>query len=48
MQPYFFPYLGRFSLIAECDEWIVFDTSQYTKRNWINRNRVLHPAAGWQ
>ena len=46
MQPYFFPYLGHFSLIAACDEWIVFDISQYTPRSWMNRNRVLHPAGG--
>ncbi|GAC1346239.1 MAG: hypothetical protein NVSMB18_27890 [Acetobacteraceae bacterium] len=46
MQPYFFPYLGHFSLIAACDEWIVFDVSQYTPRTWINRNRILHPTAG--
>ena len=48
MQPYFFPYLGHLSLIAACDEWIVFDISQYTPRTWMNRNRVLHPAGGCQ
>ena len=48
MQPYFFPYLGHFSLIAACDEWIVFDICQYAKRSWMNRNRVLHPNGGWQ
>ena len=48
MQPYFLPYLGHFSLIAACDEWIVFDICQYAKRGWMNRNRVLHPAGGWQ
>ena len=47
MQPYFFPYLGHFSLVAACDEWVVFDISQYAKRGWMNRNRVLHPAGGW-
>jgi len=46
MQPYFFPYLGHFSLIAACDEWIVFDISQYTPKTWMNRNRVLNPAGG--
>jgi hypothetical protein len=48
MQPYFFPYLGHFSLIAAADEWIVFDISQYTPRSWMNRNRILHPAGGWK
>jgi hypothetical protein len=48
MQPYFFPYLGHFALIAAVDEWIVFDISQYTRKSWISRNRVLHPESGWQ
>ena len=48
MQPYFFPYLGHFSLIAAVDEWIVFDVTQYTPKSWMNRNRVLHPSSGWQ
>ena len=47
MQPYFFPYLGHFGLIASVDEWIVFDVTQYTPKTWMNRNRVLHPAEGW-
>lgn len=46
MQPYFFPYLGHFSLIANTDEWIVFDITQYTPKTWMNRNRVLHPKEG--
>jgi len=48
MQPYFFPYLGYFSLIAAVDNWVVFDTSQYTPKTWMNRNRILHPKEGWQ
>jgi hypothetical protein len=48
MQPYFFPYLGHFALIAAVDEWIVFDVSQYTRKSWINRNRILRPEGGWQ
>lgn len=48
MQPYFFPYLGHFALIAAVDEWVVFDIPQYTRKSWINRNRVLHPRGGWQ
>lgn len=48
MQPYFFPYLGHFSLIASVDKWIVFDITQYTKERWMNRNRILHPNSGWQ
>ncbi|NOT14054.1 MAG: WbqC family protein [Methylotenera sp.] len=48
MQPYFFPYLGHFSLINAVDQWIVFDVTQYTPKTWMNRNRILHPNAGWQ
>lgn len=48
MQPYFFPYLGYFDLIYNADRWIVFDTPQYIKNGWVNRNRILHPSKGWQ
>jgi hypothetical protein len=48
MQPYFLPYLGYFDLLNITDEWIVFDTPQYMRHGWINRNRVLHPQEGWQ
>ncbi len=48
MQPYFFPYLGYFDLIHSTDRWIVFDTVQYIRKGWINRNRILHPTKGWQ
>jgi len=48
MQPYFFPYLGYFDLINQTEEWIVFDTVQYIRHGWVNRNRVLHPKQGWQ
>lgn len=43
MQPYFFPYLGYFSLIKNVDKWIVFDTVQYIEHGWVNRNRIIHP-----
>ncbi len=48
MQPYFFPYLGHFSLIHATDFWVIFDVSQYKPKSWMNRNRVLHPSKGWQ
>lgn len=43
MQPYFYPYLGYYSLIKNTDKWIVFDTVQYIEHGWINRNRIIHP-----
>jgi WbqC-like protein family len=47
MQPYFFPYLGYFSLIAQSDAWVVFDSAQYTPKTWMNRNRVMRADVGW-
>lgn len=41
MQPYFFPYIGYFQLIAATDVFIVYDNIKYTKKGWINRNRML-------
>lgn len=48
MQPYFFPYLGYYELMARTDRWIVFDVVKYTPKSWMNRNRILHPTQGWQ
>ena len=47
-QPYFFPYLGYFGLIKNTDRWIVFDTPQFQKHGWIERNRIIKPVQGWQ
>jgi hypothetical protein len=47
MQPYFFPYLGYFSLMKNTDAFILLDTVQFIKHGWIERNRVLHPNTGW-
>lgn len=41
MQPYFFPYIGYFSLINHVDQFVFFDTPQYITHGWVNRNRVL-------
>jgi hypothetical protein len=41
MQPYFMPYIGYFQLIAATDQFIVYDNIKYTKKGWINRNRML-------
>jgi hypothetical protein len=41
MQPYFMPYIGYFQLINSVDKFIIYDNIQYTKKGWINRNRIL-------
>lgn len=41
MQPYFFPYIGYFQLINAVDKFVVYDDIKYSKRGWINRNRIL-------
>ena len=41
MQPYFFPYIGYFQLIGSVDLFIVYDNIKYTKKGWVNRNRML-------
>ena len=41
MQPYLFPYIGYFQLMNAADEFVVYDNIKYTKKGWINRNRIL-------
>jgi hypothetical protein len=41
MQPYFLPYIGYFQLIGAADVFVVYDNIKYTKKGWINRNRLL-------
>jgi WbqC-like protein family len=43
MQPYFMPYIGYFSLIKQADQFILFDTPQFIRHGWIERNRILKP-----
>jgi hypothetical protein len=46
MQPYFFPYLGYFQLMKSADHFIFFDTPQYERRGWMNRNRIINIREG--
>lgn len=41
MQPYLFPYLGYFQLLAAVDSFILYDDVQFIKGGWINRNQIL-------
>jgi hypothetical protein len=44
MQPYLFPYIGYFQLVAAVDHFVFYDDVQYINDGWINRNRLPH---GW-
>ena len=46
MQPYFLPYFEHFRLLAACDQWVVFDIAQFTRKSWITRNRILNREKG--
>jgi len=41
MQPYLFPYLGYFQLVAAVDKFVFYDDVNFIKNGWINRNRIL-------
>jgi hypothetical protein len=41
MQPYFFPYIGYFQLINSVDEFVIYDNIEFSKKGWINRNRII-------
>src|SRR5204862_8039179 len=41
MQPYFFPYIGYFELIAAINIFVLHDDVQYITGGWVNRNRIL-------
>lgn len=39
-QPVYLPWLGLFHKIALADKFVVFDTVQYLKKDWNNRNKI--------
>lgn len=41
MQPYLFPYVGYFQLIAAVNRFIFYDDVNFIKGGWINRNRLF-------
>jgi hypothetical protein len=41
MQPYLFPYIGYFQLLHAVDKFVIYDNIEYSKKGWINRNRIL-------
>ncbi len=40
MQPYLFPYLGYWQLLAAVDTFVILDDVNFINRGWINRNRI--------
>ena len=43
IQSNYIPWLGYFDLIGYVDEFIFYDSMQYTKRDWRNRNLIKTP-----
>jgi hypothetical protein len=41
MQPYFFPYIGYYQLLNFVDQYVIYDNIEFTRKGWINRNRIL-------
>jgi len=41
MQPYLFPYLGYYQLVQHCDVFVFYDTVNFIKGGYINRNNIL-------
>tara|TARA_Y100001954_G_scaffold111289_1_gene120670 strand:+ start:141 stop:821 length:681 start_codon:yes stop_codon:yes gene_type:complete len=41
MQSNYMPWVGYFDLIRQVDQFIIYDTVQYTKNDWRNRNQIL-------
>ena len=40
-QPNFLPYLGFFDKLYRCDVFVLYDTAQFVKREFHNRNRII-------
>jgi hypothetical protein len=47
IQSAYVPWKGFFDLIGRCDAYVVFDSAQYVKRHWHNRN-IIKTASGPQ
>ena len=48
MQPYFFPYVGYFGLLAHVDEFVIFDCVQFPRRGRVHRTEVTPASDGEQ
>jgi len=43
LQSNYIPWKGYFDMIAAADEFILYDTVQFTKNDWRNRNKIKTP-----
>jgi len=43
VQSNYIPWKGYFDLIRFCDEFVLYDDVQYTRRDWRNRNLIKTP-----
>src|SRR4030095_12241808 len=46
-QPNYLPYLGFFEKAYRSDIFILYDTTQFKKNDWQNRNKICTPK-GWE
>lgn len=46
MQPYFYPYLGYFRLLAQADVFVLLDDVQFPRRGRVHRCQVPSPKGG--
>ena len=42
-QPNYLPWIGYFYKMFHSDVFVLFDSTQYSKKSWINRNRIKTP-----
>jgi hypothetical protein len=48
LQSNYIPWKGYFDIINQADKFIIYDTVQYTKNDWRNRNKIKTPGgAQW-
>jgi len=47
MQPYLFPYVGYWQLMAAVDRFVIYDDVQFMKSGWINRNSLRVNGDRW-
>lgn len=43
LQSNYIPWRGYFDLVRRVDHFVLYDTVQYTKNDWRNRNRIVTP-----